>query len=64
MSTYSSCGCGQRGCAEAYVSASSVVRRFRELSGSDSVTEAREVFTLAAKGDEQAELLVNEVRHT
>ena len=46
------------------MSASSVVRRFRELSGSDSVTEAREVFTLAAKGDEQAELLVNEVRHT
>ena len=46
------------------MSASSVVRRFRELSGSDSVAEAREVFALAARGDEQAELLVNEVRHT
>jgi glucokinase len=36
------CACGQRGCLEAYASAASIARRYRELSGSVSAT-ARDI---------------------
>jgi glucokinase len=36
------CACGQRGCLEAYASAASIARRYRELSGSVTAT-ARDI---------------------
>lgn len=68
------CGCGGRGCLEAYASATAVVKRTREAlnkdggksslnavvkSGEDALT-ARAVFDEAARGDALAERLVDE----
>jgi glucokinase len=62
------CGCGKRGCLEAYASATAVVKRAREalaagepstLRDSDDL-EARDVFTAAAGGDALAARLVEE----
>ncbi len=62
------CGCGGRGCWEAYVSATAVCRRYTELSpvfregsaGDGGRIECREVFELAAGGDETARLVLDE----
>ncbi|MHC4917892.1 MAG: ROK family protein [Planctomycetota bacterium] len=56
------CGCGNRGCLEAYASATSTARRFREAvgRGEESSLEpredltARDVYEAAAAGDELA----------
>lgn len=45
------CGCGRRGCAEAYCSATALVRMAREAS-LPSVTGAKDVFDAARSGDE------------
>lgn len=44
------CGCGHRGCFEAYASASALIRHAREVSG-EAITEAKEVFDRAAAGE-------------
>ena len=45
------CGCGQRGCFEAYGSASALIRHAREATG-EPITEAKEVFDRAAAGEQ------------
>ena len=45
------CGCGGRGCFEAYGSASALIRHAREATGED-ITEAKTVFDRAKNGDE------------
>jgi glucokinase len=45
------CGCGGRGCFEAYGSASALIRYAREATGED-ITEAKTVFDRAKNGDE------------
>lgn len=47
-----SCGCGGRGCVEAYASATAVARRYAELSGREM--GAREIFGRAENGDRDA----------
>ncbi|MGA7216730.1 MAG: ROK family protein, partial [Candidatus Sulfotelmatobacter sp.] len=61
-----SCGCGSRGCAERYASASAVMRMAREAiasgqapslaeaASSDAEFGAKAIYTLAVQGDEQA----------
>jgi glucokinase len=53
------CGCGQRGCAEAYASARSVVARYEEAGG--HAVDAQEVFKRASQGDAAAVVVVEEV---
>lgn len=63
------CGCGAKGCVEAYASASSVVRRFRELliddwvsplaQNGDTVT-SRDIFDAAQQGDPVAMHIVKQ----
>jgi len=53
------CGCGQRGCVEALASATAVARRYTELSRRNGVT-ARDIFSLARRGDRAAKQTVNE----
>lgn len=59
------CGCGNRGCLEAYASATAVVDRFRrdatvsELARRDAL-EAKDVFEAAAGGDKAAARIVSE----
>jgi len=59
------CGCGNRGCLEAYASATAVVDRFRrdatvsELARRDRL-EAKDVFDAAADGDKAAARIVSE----
>jgi glucokinase len=45
------CGCGKRGCFEAYGSASALIRHAREATGED-ITEAKAVFDRAAAGEQ------------
>lgn len=67
-----SCGCGQKGCVEAYASASSTARRAEEavqngadssltnvLSENGSIT-CKDVFASAAKGDKFSEQIIDE----
>jgi glucokinase len=67
------CGCGKRGCLEAYASATAVVQRTREalaedggrsslhaLAQSRAELTARDVFTTAAAGDALANKIVEE----
>ncbi len=44
------CGCGRRGCFEAYGSATALIRQAREATG-EEITEAKTVFDRAAAGD-------------
>jgi glucokinase len=44
------CGCGGKGCFEAYGSASALIRQAREATGED-IAEAKTVFDRAAAGD-------------
>jgi glucokinase len=69
------CGCGRRGCLEAYSSATSIVQRAREAMAADRTPSrlreklrdedgpaltAREVFEVAATGDELASKIVDD----
>ncbi len=56
------CGCGNRGCLEAYASASSVAARWREASGADGAraTDAREIHRRALEGDALARRILEE----
>jgi glucokinase len=55
------CGCGRRGCLEAYASATGVVGYYRELGGGNSaVTGGRQLFEAAAGGDAVARKVVDE----
>jgi len=47
------CACGQRGCLEAYASASAVARRYGEASG-ELGARAEDVIALAQEGEEHA----------
>ncbi|MDR0868207.1 MAG: ROK family protein [Planctomycetota bacterium] len=64
------CACGQRGCLEAYASATSTVGRFveaRQAGSPSSLTAAavscREIFTAAKAGDELAKEIVAGTAH-
>src|SRR5262249_48439996 len=71
------CGCGARGCLEAYASATNVVRRAREdmaawrgatklrdyFTANDDVFTAKVVFDLAAAGDELATKVVDDTAY-
>ncbi len=48
------CGCGNIGCLETEVSATALVRNYREFSGSRESLTAREIFLRARTGDEAA----------
>jgi len=59
------CGCGNRGCLEAYASATAVVERFRQEAGVSDLArrprlEAKDVFEAAAAGDRAAARIVSE----
>lgn len=67
------CGCGNRGCLEAYASATAVVRMAREAiasgiapglsraAGSDPEFSAKAVYNLAIQGDEEARKIFRRV---
>lgn len=58
------CACGKRGCLEALVSATAIVREFRRLKGRGGCREpvtAKSVFHLAKKGDPEALLTADRV---
>lgn len=71
------CGCGARGCLEAYASATNVVRRAREdmaswrgptklkqfFTANDDEFTAKDVFALAAAGDELAMKVVDDTAY-
>jgi glucokinase len=71
------CGCGARGCLEAYASATNVVRRAREemaanrkptrmrdyFTANDDEFTAKVVFDLADAGDEMAEKVVDDTAY-
>lgn len=46
------CGCGGKGCVEAYASATAIATRYHELSG--SLSDSSDVFERACDGDSQA----------
>ncbi len=48
------CGCGQRGCLEAFASSGAVLRRYRALAGSRSTLEGIEALALAARAGDIA----------
>lgn len=48
------CRCGNSGCLEGFASATGIVERYRELSGSDHPLTAEEVHRLASDGDHDA----------
>ncbi len=48
------CGCGRRGCLEAYASGSGIVKSYKRLGGKKDVKTSEEVYTLAVEGDETA----------
>jgi len=59
------CGCGNRGCLEAYASATAVVDRFRQEAGVSDLArrdglEAKDVFEAAAGGSKAAARIVAE----
>lgn len=53
------CGCGQRGCTEAYFSASGFLNRYKEKTG-EILDSAEEFFEKIRKGDKIALILLNE----
>ena len=68
------CGCGRRGCLEAYASATNVVARARELMAAsrqpsrlrelaDGEFTSKEVFDLAAAGDAVAQQVVDDTAY-
>jgi glucokinase len=59
------CGCGNRGCLEAYASATAVVDRFRQEGGISELSrrddlEAKDIFEAAADGNKAAARIVTE----
>ncbi|OQA53227.1 MAG: Glucokinase [candidate division WS2 bacterium ADurb.Bin280] len=54
------CGCGQKGCAEAYVSATALIKQAQKEISTD-VTKAYEVFDLARQGNEKALFIIEEM---
>lgn len=52
------CECGRRGCAEAYLSGSSLSRRFREMSGME--LSAEDIYALYTEGSRDAARLFEE----
>jgi len=59
------CGCGNRGCLEAYASATAVVDRFRQEAGVSDLSrrpdlEAKDIFEAAADGNKAAARIVSE----
>ncbi|MBI2932766.1 MAG: ROK family protein [Planctomycetes bacterium] len=53
------CGCGNRGCLEAYASATALVRRYASLSGRNDAT-AHTIFQQARTGDARARHAIDE----
>jgi len=52
------CGCGNRGCVEAYASATAIIQRFNECCGKD--IDAKNIFKLAQQGDSCALKIMQE----
>lgn len=69
------CGCGNRGCAEQYASATAIMRMAREAiasghapglkraASSDPEFSAKAIYNLAIQGDEQARFIFRRVGH-
>jgi len=55
------CECGRRGCAEAYLSGSSLSRRYREATG--KMMEVQAIYELYEDGDPAAQVLFDESCH-
>jgi glucokinase len=53
------CGCGLRGCVEAFAGTAAILARFRELGG--EAKEPRELATAARSGDDKARRVWNEM---
>lgn len=53
------CGCGQKGCVEAYFSASGFLNRYKEQTGKE-LSSAEEFFEKSRKGESTALSLLNE----
>lgn len=53
------CGCGRTGCVEAYASVTGALGNYRELHGSDGVTNGKELFQAARDGDPVARRAVD-----
>ncbi len=45
------CGCGRRGCLEAYASGTGIIKNFKRLGGKKKVKTSEEIYSLAEKGD-------------
>ena len=55
------CGCGRKGCLEAYASATGGLGHYRELGGKDpTVTNGKRLYDAAAEGDPAAKKVVAE----
>lgn len=54
------CGCGQRGCAEAYVSAGAIVQQAKERID-QNIENAKQVFDLSNQGNEIAKEIIDEM---
>ncbi|MFA9419045.1 MAG: ROK family protein [Gammaproteobacteria bacterium] len=50
------CGCGSKGCVEAYASATAIAARYLETSGIQ--TDTRDIYERACKGDSQANEII------
>ena len=56
------CGCGQRGCLEAYASATGVARTAKQLMGGDHIT-SKDVYDAAEKGNPVAKQIFDYTGH-
>ncbi len=55
------CGCGRRGCLEAYASGRGLLNNYRRLGGTGEIRESRELYERAQEGDETAILSFREM---
>lgn len=55
------CGCGLRGCLEAYASATAISNRYQEETGAQQSAAA--IYQLAVAGDQQAKTIIEQAGH-
>lgn len=54
------CGCGRRGCLEAYASGTAILKAARILEGGDGIDGAKDVFDRARAGDGEAARIIRD----